>query len=245
MKVRRLRILAGPNGSGKSSVYSKLKQTKDFHWGIFVNADEMEKLFRENGGLDVRQYGVDDFPWEVFKREYQPFVLLKNGRCGLDNLRYADGRIEVLRTAGVDSYLASFVADFIRRELLETKDNLVFTIETVMSHRSKLDFMCMAKEKGFRIYLYYVATSSPDINIGRVAARVRNGGHNVPANKIRSRYVRSLNNLRDAVRLSDRAYIFDNSTSAYKWIAEYDARTGDLALRADEVPTWVVRYLLQ
>ncbi len=164
MKVRRLRILAGPNGSGKSSVYSKLKQTKDFHWGIFVNADEMEKLFRENGGLDVRQYGVDDFPWEVFKREYQPF---------------------------------------------------------------------------------YVATSSPDINIGRVAARVRNGGHNVPANKIRSRYVRSLNNLRDAVRLSDRAYIFDNSTSAYKWIAEYDARTGDLALRADEVPTWVVRYLLQ
>ena len=136
MKVRRLRILAGPNGSGKSSVYSKLKQTKDFHWGIFVNADEMEKLFRENGGLDVRQYGVDDFPWEVFKREYQPFVLLKNGRCGLDNLR-------------------------------------------------------------------------------------------------------------DAVRLSDRAYIFDNSTSAYKWIAEYDARTGDLALRTDEVPTWVVRYLLQ
>ena len=44
---KRLRILAGPNGSGKSSVYEALAQNESFHWGMFVNADEIEKKLRE------------------------------------------------------------------------------------------------------------------------------------------------------------------------------------------------------
>ena len=44
---KRLRILAGPNGSGKSSVYEALVQDKGFLWGVFVNADEIEKKLRE------------------------------------------------------------------------------------------------------------------------------------------------------------------------------------------------------
>lgn len=43
---KRLRILAGPNGSGKSSVYEALVQDKGFRWGVFVNADEIEKKLR-------------------------------------------------------------------------------------------------------------------------------------------------------------------------------------------------------
>lgn len=143
----------------------------------------------------------------------------------------------------VDSYLACHVADFIRRKLLDKKGNVTFTIETVMSHESKLNFMRAAKEKGFKVYLYYVSTSSPEINVGRVATRVQEGGHDVPLDKIRSRYYRSLKQLRDAILLSDRAYIFDNSENKYQWVAEYDAESGQMIYKSDEVPSWVIEYV--
>ena len=241
--AKRLRIIAGPNGSGKSSVYNALQQSGHFNWGVFVNADEIEKKLREQGFLDVASYGISDFAWSDFLNAYKHFVVIKAGKCNCEKLKYVDKKIVVWDQQQVDSYLACFIADFIRRALLEVPGNIVFTVETVMSHSSKLDFIREAREKGFRIYLYYVATSSPDINVGRVATRVEKGGHDVSKEKIVSRYYRSLGFLREAVLLSDRAYVFDNSTSSYKWIAEYDASNSSLAFKEKEIPAWVQQYL--
>jgi predicted ABC-type ATPase len=241
---KRLRILAGPNGSGKSSVYKTLVQKKEFQWGVFVNADEIEKKLREEQYLNIQSYGVEDFDWGKFQADYQSFVDLKGGKCGVDNLRYIDKKLFVLDAHLVDSYLASYVATYIRNGLLLlNKKDFTFTIETVMSHESKLDFMRAARERGYRIYLYYISTSSPEINVGRVATRVLSGGHNVPEDKIKSRYERSLRNLHEAILLSDRAYIFDNSESSHKWIAEYDGATGELRYKEDEIPQWVGQYV--
>ena len=240
---KRLRILAGPNGSGKSSVYEALAQNKSFHWGVFVNADEIEKKLREEQYIDVPSYGVEDLDWQKFQIDYQSFVDLKGGKCGVENLRYIDKKLFVLNPDLVDSYLACYVAMCIRNGLLLVKKDITFTIETVMSHESKLDFMRVARERGFRIYLYYISTSSPEINVGRVATRVIKGGHNVPEDKIKSRYERSLRNLHEAILLSDRAYIFDNSESSHQWIAEYDGATGELRYMAEEIPQWVENYL--
>ena len=241
--AKRLRIIAGPNGSGKSSVYEALRLNNNFNWGVFVNADEIEKQLREQGFLDVTTLGIADFAWAEFLKEYQPFVEQKQGKCGCENLKYIDKKIVVWDQQKVDSYLACFVAEYVRRALLDVSGNVVFTVETVMSHPSKLDFMREARRKGFRVYLYYVATSSPEINIGRVATRVEKGGHGVLEEKIVSRYYRSLNLLLEAVLVSDRAYLFDNSTSAYKWVAEYDGQTGSLMYKDDEVPEWVQKSL--
>lgn len=240
---KRLRILAGPNGSGKSSVYEALAQNESFHWGVFVNADEIEKKLHEKQYIDVLSYGVEDLDWQKFQIDYQSFVELKGGMCGVENLRYIDKKLFVLNPDLVDSYLACYVAMCIRNGLLLVKKNITFTIETVMSHDSKLDFMRAARERGFRIYLYYISTSSPEINVGRVATRVIKGGHNVPEDKIKSRYERSLRNLHEAILLSDRAYIFDNSESSHQWIAEYDGATGELRYIAEEIPQWVENYL--
>lgn len=241
---KRLRILAGPNGSGKSSVYKTLVQKKEFQWGVFVNADEIEKKLREEQYLNIQSYGVEDFDWGKFQADYQSFVDLKGGKCGVDKLRYIDKKLFVLDAHLVDSYLASYVATYIRNGLLLlNKKDFIFTIETVMSHESKLDFMRAARERGYRIYLYYISTSSPEINVGRVATRVMSGGHNVPEDKIKSRYERSLRNLHEAILLSDRAYIFDNSESSHKWIAEYDGATGELRYKEDEIPQWVGQYV--
>lgn len=241
--AKRLRILAGPNGSGKSTIFETLKNSKIFHWGVFVNADIIEKTLREKQFLDITVYGINEFAWDDFINEYAVFIEAKQGLCKVDNLLYIDKRIIVINKNLIDSYLACFVADYIRRSLLMTDRDITFSIETVMSHSSKLEFMRKAKEKGFRIYLYYVSTSSSDINVGRVAARVIRGGHNVSNEKIRSRYIKSLELLREAILLSDRAYIFDNSAASYKWIAEYDGKSGLISYKTSEIPTWVDYYI--
>jgi predicted ABC-type ATPase len=109
----------------------------------------------------------------------------------------------------VNSYFASVAADFIRQILL--RNQVSFTIETVMSHPSKVDLLRQAQNGGFRTYLYYIATDDPAINISRVRNRVIMGGHSVPEDLIVNRYYRSLDLLMDAIRYTNRAYVFDNS----------------------------------
>ena len=48
--------------------------------------------------------------------------------------------------------------------------------------------MDRAKEKGYFVRCYYVLTADPAINVLRVKSRVAAGGHDVPEDKIISRY---------------------------------------------------------
>ena len=135
----------------------------------------------------------------------------------------------------LNSYFASVAADFIRHKLLETGTS--FTFETVMSSPDKVAFLQKAKQRGYRTYLYYVATEDPIINILRVQRRVSVGGHPVPEDKIVARYSRSLDLLVDAIRHTNRAYIFDNSTHQQIWTAEIT--DGEfLEMKTDRMPAW-------
>lgn len=132
-------------------------------------------------------------------------------------------------------------ADFIRKKLLEYKKS--FTFETVMSSYDKIELLKVSKSLGYRNYLYYISTSDPSINISRVKNRVAFKGHDVPEDKIISRYYRSLGFLKEAVKLSDRAYIFDNSSEEKTWICEI-TNGSDVDFKVDEIPSWVEEYLL-
>jgi predicted ABC-type ATPase len=92
----------------------------------------------------------------------------------------------------IDSYFCADIAEFLRQQLL--KNGITFTYETVMSYTGKIDFLKRAKESGIGVYLYYIATEDPVININRVSLRVAQLGHNVPDSKVKSRYYNSLNN---------------------------------------------------
>ena len=99
-----------------------------------------------------------------------------------------------------------------------------------------------AQKKGYRTYLYYVATEDPSINISRVQYRVKMHGHPVPEDKIISRYERSLNLLMEAVRFSHRAYIFDNSTHEQILLAEItDGKV--LEMKTEQMPEWFKKAL--
>ena len=143
----------------------------------------------------------------------------------------------------ITSYIAADIAEFIRHTLL--KDEISFTYETVMSHESKLDFMEKAKLSGYKIYLYYIATEDPEININRVKIRVALKGHKVNSKKLTDRYYRSLNNLKKAVKLTNRAYIFDNSGKLSKLISEITEGAKVEIIDSKKVPNWFIKYLFE
>jgi predicted ABC-type ATPase len=112
-----------------------------------------------------------------------------------------------------------------------------------MSAPDKVALLNKAQQQGYRTYLYYVATEDPEINISRVNHRVKMGGHPVPEDKIVSRYYRSLDLLREAIRYSNRAYIFDNSGKQQLFVAEITDGHA-LELRAEKIPHWFKQSVL-
>ena len=98
-------------------------------------------------------------------------------------LRFNENKLS-FHEVDINAYFASVAADFIRQKLIASSTS--FTFETVMSFPDKIELLCKAKARGYRTYLYYVATENPDINISRVRYRVSKGGHPVPEDKITS-----------------------------------------------------------
>src|SRR5574344_71174 len=97
----------------------------------------------------------------------------------------------------------------LRYECLEQQKDFVF--ETVFSTQEKIDFIRLAKTKGYFIRFFFVCTESPEINVSRIFSRYLEGGHEVPMSKIVSRYYKSLTNAVEIIKEVDRAYIYDNS----------------------------------
>ena len=87
-----------------------------------------------------------------------------------------------------------------------------FTFETVLSSSRNVELLKKAKNFGYQIEIVYVLTADPQINVSRVAQRVKNGGHDVPMDKIISRYYKSLNNLSKIIQIADVMWVVDNST---------------------------------
>lgn len=116
-----------------------------------------------------------------------------------------------------------------------------------MSHISKVEFLKEAQAQGFKTYLYFVSTVDPEINIARVKYRVSIGGHPVPEQKIRDRYFRSMDLLMQAVEVTDRAFLFDNSSDGQKaaFLAEIEhAEILKLNQLVTEFPIWFADKVL-
>lgn len=87
-----------------------------------------------------------------------------------------------------------------------------FTFETVLSSSRNVDLLKKAKNFGYQVEIVYVLTADPQVNVSRVAQRVKNGGHDVPKDKIISRYYKSLNNISKIIQIADVVWVVDNST---------------------------------
>ena len=100
-------------------------------------------------------------------------------------------------------------AETLRNKLVDKKTD--FTFETVLSTERNLLLLKRAKENDYEVHCIYVLTCNADINVARVRSRVCEGGHDVPEEKIRSRYVKALKLLPQIIDICDKIFIYDNS----------------------------------
>lgn len=136
---------------------------------------------------------------------------------------------------------ANYCAE-LREKCLAEKRSFVF--ETVFSAQDKIDFLFRAKQSGFFIRLFFIATNHPTINASRIAKRVMEGGHDVPINKIISRYKKSLVNCIYVKNLVDRLYVYDNSEDDVDARPLFRLSGGRLAKRyTDQIPVWAQQIL--
>ena len=88
-----------------------------------------------------------------------------------------------------------------------------FCFETVLSTDRNLKLLKKARQKGYFIRCYYILTADPMINVLRVKSRVEAGGHDVPKEKIISRYDRALALVKELIKVCDICHIYDNSSN--------------------------------
>lgn len=109
---------------------------------------------------------------------------------------------------------AAVRAEQLREEAVEAVQD--FTFETVLSTERNLLLLKKAKERGFFIRVIYVLTADPTVNVIRVKARKEIGGHDVPEEKIRTRYDRALKLIPELVNLCDVMHIYDNTETPFR-----------------------------
>lgn len=139
------------------------------------------------------------------------------------------------RTAA-ESARGQELAEIRRRELMAERKSLV--TESTFSHPSKVGLVRDAKEAGYEVVLYHVNVRSPNLSVARVADRVDKGGHPVPEDKIRRRYERNQPLIREAARLADRAYIFDNSALGKPHELALILKHGQVVRASEAIPDW-------
>ena len=139
-------------------------------------------------------------------------------------------------TTAEESKAGQDMAEQRRRELMVERKS--FVTESTFSHPSKLELLREAREQGYEIRVYHVNVRSPNLSVARVADRVERGGHPVPEEKIRERYERNQALIGDAVRMADRARVYDNSLRDEPHRVAIDFRAGQAVRLGEFVPAW-------
>jgi predicted ABC-type ATPase len=108
------------------------------------------------------------------------------------------------------------------RELV--RDGESFAFETTCSGRSYIQTLRECRANGWRVSLYYFWLPSPEHSVARVAKRVSQGGHSIPADVIYRRFKTGLWNMRHLyLPLADTAAVYDKGGYRRILIADREA----------------------
>jgi len=149
----------------------------------------------------------------------------------------------IARLMNIGAYDAAALAEGLRQELVAAGESFIF--ETVFSDPvgAKVGFLCAAHAGGYHIALCFVGLDSALTSDDRVAMRVLQGGHDVPPEKVRDRYVRSLENLARAIGKLPLVWVYDNSdlSNPFRKIAELE--DGRMTKVHAPLPAWLTTVL--
>ncbi len=239
-RIKRLRVFSGPNGSGKSTILEAI--TERFCAGVAVNAEELQRQLELSAGVPLRRF-LPSLTGEDFQTYCKVHPLRAHDEMPCPFVALEDGRVKLFETGCHSlkpSCAAAILADYLLTKLVEKGADISF--EAAFPHLSELELMRRAKESGYRIYLYFVCVASAEISKQRVAFRVTQGGVGLTDAKVVEQYERSLASLKEAVSLSDKAYLFDNTYSGASLKLEINGASEVIA-HETRLPDWITRNL--
>ena len=96
-----------------------------------------------------------------------------------------------------------------------------FCVETTLATRSLVNIIRQAQDKYYEVTVLYFWLNSPELAIQRVRDRVKAGGHNIPEEVVRRRYLMGLKYLFETyIPICDHWVLADNSKIPFSVIAE-------------------------
>lgn len=94
-----------------------------------------------------------------------------------------------------------------------------FAFETTLSGRTYAKILRECRKQGYHILLVFLSLPNADMAVARVAARVVQGGHNMPETDIRRRFVSGISNFLEVYKKTVDAWtLYDNSGTLPKII---------------------------
>lgn len=103
--------------------------------------------------------------------------------------------------------------------LVKARENFAF--ESTLSGRTYLQLLKRWKIAGYRIEIVFLSLPSVQLALQRIAARVHQGGHNVPRADVIRRFKRSWDNFKKLYRpLAEKWSVYDNSGGAPQLVEE-------------------------
>lgn len=182
--------------------------------------------------LDARMAG------ELLERSIAGQTTFYHAHLAPAGLRLVNADVLALEL-GLGAAEAMATANALRRALVARRESFVFA--TVFSDPvgDTLAFLADTAANGYTVVQCLIELASADQSDQRVAMRVSQGGHDVPADNIRSRFPRTLSNLHTAILQLPHVTVFDNSDLArpFRLVATYE--NGQRRFHDDPVPPWL------
>jgi len=145
---------------------------------------------------------------------------------------------DALYQQGVD---AQTIEDTLRQQQEEwVAQRTSFVIETNAATERDYHLFRSLRQAGYRVELRFVCLESVALCQARVAQRVREGGHDIPAAIIAQRYANSLSLLKRYYRDFDRVQLYDNTSLPREVL---DFIPGQLPAATADLPAWAAPIL--
>lgn len=117
-----------------------------------------------------------------------------------------------------------------------------YTFETTLGGNTITQCLLEAIQNGTQVRIFYCGLSSPEMHIERVAYRVSQGGHDIPEDKIRERFTRSIHNMMQLLPHCDQVAVYDNSAPLCNGIPGikklFRVKAGKIQIFEIDMPDW-------
>jgi predicted ABC-type ATPase len=141
--------------------------------------------------------------------------MLADQGCEYFNPDEAAARIRAANP-GISQEEAQSAAWYEGKRLLERAiaERLDYAFETTLAGNTIPALLDRALSVGIEVRIWYVGLASVELHIARVRSRVARGGHDIPEERIRERYARSLLNLIQLLPKLTELRVYDNTREA-------------------------------